>query len=810
MTSSGRQRRSTESDSSAAGAQPGGRAVRRPLFLLLVILVLGLLGVALLLVVSGRGPTGEVLSGEARYSPPRFVGSDACSGCHRTQSDLWRNSQHKQAMDHATDKTVLGDFDDARFEYAGVQSRFFRRDGKFLVETDGPDGKLATFEVKYTFGVDPLQQYLIEFPDGRLQALSIAWDVRPKDKGGQRWFHLYPNEKIRHDDVLHWTKLNQNWNYMCAQCHSTGLRKNYDAKRDRFATSWAEISVGCEACHGEGSQHIGWAQRQQSWWPFGKVGDPSRGLLVQFDERAKVGWEPDPATGAPKRSVQPATLRKEVETCGLCHARRVQISEEWVPGRSLSNTHIVTPIARTLFQADGQMLDEVYNYNSFKQSKMHAAGVTCSDCHDPHSGKLKFAGDNVCLQCHPSDRFAAASHHRHETAQPPVQCVSCHMPTRTYMVVDPRHDHGFRIPRPDLSVQSGATNACNDCHADKTPEWAALAIKRWYGPERKGLQTYAAAFSAAWNEKPDAGRLLQAIASDSGAPGIARASALTALAAFVSPANLDVARKALSDADPMVRIGALDMLEAVPVARLWPIVSPLLTDPVRAVRVRATSLLASMPAVQMPAADRPRFERAAAEFIEVQQLNADRPESRATLGSFFARRGMMTQAEAEYTAALRISAQFAPAAINLADLYRQLGRDGDGEIALQSALRASPRDAGLHHALGLALVRSRQTNAAIDELRQAADIEPGRARYAYVYAVALHSAGRSAEALSILKRNVADHPQDRDSTMMLIGLLRDAGDLDEALVYAEALAATAPPNADVERLIQDLRRRRAR
>ena len=183
-----------------------------------------------------------------------FVGSETCAGCHQTEAGLWQTSQHKHAMDHATDKSVLGDFSEATFDYYGVKSRFFRKDGKFFVETDGPDGKLAVFEVKYTFGIDPLQQYLVEFPDGRLQALSFAWDSRPKEQGGQRWFHLYPNEDIKHDDILHWTKLNQNWNFMCAECHSTGVRKNYDAANDRYHTTWAEISVGCETCHGQGSQ----------------------------------------------------------------------------------------------------------------------------------------------------------------------------------------------------------------------------------------------------------------------------------------------------------------------------------------------------------------------------------------------------------------------------------------------------------------------------------------------------------------------------------------------------------------------------
>src|SRR5262245_39579367 len=336
-----------------------------------------------------------------------FVGSEACAGCHRSQAELWRSSQHKQAMDDATDKSVLGDFNDTSFDHRGVRSRFFRQDGKYLVETDGPDGKLATFEVKYAFGVDPLQQYLIEFPDGRLQALSIAWDSRPKEQGGQRWFHLYPDEEIRHDDVLHWTRLNQNWNFMCAECHSTGVRKNYDAANDKFASTWAEISVGCEACHGQGSRHVAWARDQQSWWPFRKYEDPTKGLAVRFDERRDITWPIDARTGNGQRRIAPAVLRKEVETCGLCHARRGEFSEDWVPGRSLSDTHVVAPLARGLYHADGQMRDEVYNYGSFKQSKMFAAGVTCSDCHEPHSARLRAPADAVCGQCHSAEKYAA-------------------------------------------------------------------------------------------------------------------------------------------------------------------------------------------------------------------------------------------------------------------------------------------------------------------------------------------------------------------------------------------------------------------
>ena len=764
-------------------------------------------GLVLLFVDNGGLPLTEWLRTHSAPTALTFVGSEACAECHPAEMALWMQSQHKRAMQHASAATVLGDFDNASFDYYGVHSRFFKKDDKFLVETDGPDGRLATFEVKYTFGIDPLQQYLIEFPDGRIQALSIAWDSRPKDQGGQRWFHLYPNEEIKHDDVLHWTKLNQNWNFMCAECHSTGVRKNYDAVSDRFHTAWAEISIGCEACHGKGSRHVSWAYSQRSWWPFGKNSDPLKGLVVFLNERDGVAWHPDPKTGNPQRSVAPAQTRREVETCGLCHARRGQFSEDWIPGQPLSDTHVVSTLARGLYHADGQMLDEVYNYGSFKQSKMFAAGVTCSDCHEPHAAKLRLEGDDVCLQCHVSEKYEVASHSHHGDVTPKVTCASCHMPVGTYMVIDKRHDHSLRIPRPDLSVKLGTPNTCNSCHADKSAQWAADAIEHWHGPVHKGFQNYAEAFQASWSDRADASALLAMVAGSPTTSAIARASALSELHARVSPANIELARKGLNDPDPMVRIGALDMLDGLPGDRIWPLVSPFLSDSSRGVRIRAVSVLAAVPTSNQPVSDRAAFERATAEFVAAQRLNADRPEARSMLGNFYARRGLISDAESEYKEALRLSPQYAPAAINLADLYRRLARDRDGESLLRTAIASSHQDAGLHHALGLTLTRERRPDAALNELRTATELEPDRSRYAYVYAVALHSLGRIDEAMQILKENLARHPDDRDTLLALVTFNRDAGNTGAALEYAEQLSRITPNDRDLTRLTDDLRAR---
>jgi predicted CXXCH cytochrome family protein len=737
-------------------------------------------------------------------SAATFVGSDTCAACHHTEADLWHGSQHRLAMQHATDKSVLGDFNDASFDYYNVHSRFVRRGGKYLVETDGADGKIATFEVKYTFGIDPLQQYLIEFPDGRLQALSLAWDTRPKQQGGQRWFHLYPNEEIKHDDVLHWTKLNQNWNFMCAECHSTGVRKNYDAANDRFATTWSDISVGCEACHGQGSGHVAWARAQKSWWPFGRHEDLTKGLLVRFDERRDVSWWHDTKTGDPRRNFPPAPVRKEVETCGLCHARRSEFSEHWFPGRPLSDTHVVAGLEQGLYYADGQMRDEVYNYGSFKQSKMFAAGVTCSDCHDPHAAKLRAAGDALCLQCHAPEKYAAASSHSHHATNPPVACASCHMPVRTYMAIDRRHDHSFRIPRPDLSAKLSTPNACNDCHTDKSPDWAAAAVERWFGPDREGFQSYAEAFHNAWNGSTDAPALLGKVASNLDAPAFVRASVLAELAPYLSASTAELVRAGLKDPDPMVRIGALGMLENIPPSQIWPYVSPLLSDPSRGVRIRAVRVLAPVSTESQPPADRASFEKAAAEFVAAQHLNADRPESRTALGNFFVNRGRVPEAENEFKAALRLSPQYPAAAINLSDLYRRLGRDKDGESVLRETIAVTPLDAGLHYALGLTLTRLKEPTDALSEFQRANELDPNRARYAYVYAVGLHSAGRNDEAMDVLKRALDQHPGDRDVLLALITFNRDIGNLAAAISYAEEAVKLAPDDRDLSVLLQML------
>ena len=216
-----------------------------------------------------------------------YVGGAACVPCHPAEAERWRGSHHDLAMQPAKADTVRGGFTGTTFVKDGVTSTFLRRGGRYLVRTDGPDGRLAEYPVAYTFGVEPLQQYLLPLSGGRLQALSIVWDTRPAAAGGQRWFHLHPKERIDHRDVLHWTGPAQNWNHMCAECHSTNVRKGYRAAEDRFDTTWTDVDVSCEACHGPGSRHVAWAEARRGG---GAPDDPRHGLVVALEDGFNRAW----------------------------------------------------------------------------------------------------------------------------------------------------------------------------------------------------------------------------------------------------------------------------------------------------------------------------------------------------------------------------------------------------------------------------------------------------------------------------------------------------------------------------------------
>jgi Tfp pilus assembly protein PilF len=685
-------------------------------------------------------------------------------------------------MQEATEETVLGDFDSASFKHFGMTSTFFRRDGKYFVRTDGPDGRLHEYPIAYTFGVFPLQQYLVGFPGGRYQALNVVWDTRPKKDGGQRWFHLYPKEQVPHTDPLHWTGPYQNWNFMCAECHSTNVRKGFVAAENRYETSFSEIDVSCEACHGPGSNHVAWAAAG------GSDASGDKGLVVSLkDPAGKASWIIDAKTGLAKRSV-PRTSQTEIEGCARCHARRSVVAAEYVYGRPLLDTHRPALLEENLYHPDGQILDEVYEYGSFLQSKMHAAGVSCSDCHDPHSLKVAGSADRVCAGCHAVEKFESPGHHFHKAGSAGARCVSCHMPTRDFMVVHARHDHSFRVPRPDLSVAIGTPNACTQCHRDRSDRWAAAAAKKWWGDRSSREAPYGETIQAARNEAAGAGPALAALALDSTRPPIRRATAASLLARNGFPGGRDALARALADPEPLVRYGALESARALDPSERLSLVAPLLRDPIRTLRMDAARALAPVPRDSMRPEEKAAFEAALAEYEASLAVDADRAEAHLAQAELAIDLGDVERAERGYRIAQELVPAMAATYANLADLYRRQGKEAEAEGILRRGLAAAPGDAGLHYSLGLSLVRQKRMPEALTELERAANGPSAPPRYVYVWAVALDSAGRTGRALEILSAAERRHGGNREILEALAAFHAKAGHAGAAEAYAKKLA----------------------
>ncbi len=716
---------------------------------------------------------GTSASVEAPAPPPGFVGSEVCAGCHADAAARWRDSHHALAMQPADETTVLGNFADAEFRYGEVTTRFSRRDGRFYVTTDNASGELAEFPVRWTFGVDPLQQYLIETDGGRVQALGVAWDSRPLADGGQRWFHLYPDETIDHLDPLHWTGTYQRWNSMCADCHSMNLIKGYDAVADSFATRFDGINVGCESCHGPGSRHSA---------------DPAI---------------PPPALGATQRSwvfeagrtiasrlpAGPATA--EGEGCAQCHSRRSQLRDGHAAGEPFLDSYRPALLDAGLYHADGQIDDEVYESGSFLQSRMAAAGVTCSDCHEPHDATLRAEGNGVCAQCHLPSEYDRPEHHRHEQGSAAAMCVSCHMREETYMVVDPRRDHSFRVPRPDLSAALGSPNACNDCHGGETSEWAAARVAEWFPGGRSTAPHYGEAIAAGRNWAADARVRLLALLNDQSAPEIVRATALQLLASRRTQGDEAIFAASLESDEPLLALAAIEAGAGLPPERRAELLQRYLDDERLALRIAAARSLLTARAALSPRRQAD-LDRALDEFLAAQAFNSDRPEGLMSRAAVAVDRGELALGESLYREALARHPAFMALYANLADLYRLMGRAGEGEAVLREGLAASPGSPALELALGFALVRDGRGVEALPHFERAAETGADDPYYGYVLAIAVNDGGDGARALELLQRGHERFPGHPDTLFALVTLARDRGDIAAAREYVRRLIALLP------------------
>jgi len=766
-----------ESQPNMTGQNPEDRKLRRWELTALVAAVVILLSPLLYLL---RAQTAEPLPAPG---PAQFVGSEKCQKCHEAAYSKWRGSHHQLAMAEAGEATVLGDFNDVSYTdpHNRVTSRFYRKDGKYFVQTEGPDGKPGEFEIAYTFGVTPLQQYLVPFPDGRLQCLNIAWDVQKK-----QWYRLPPYEVKGPDDWLHWTKGGQTWNTMCAECHSTRLVKGYDPDADVYQTTWSEISVGCEACHGPGSAHVAWADKP----PLARTRSQDYALAVRTGDLDAAG---------------------QIRLCAPCHSRRFQLGDNRHGEGELLDLMVPQLLREGLYEPDGQILEEDYVYGSFVQSKMYRHGVRCSDCHDVHSLKRHKEKNELCTQCHRAETYDSKQHHFHKqvhNGQPSEGhlCVKCHMPGRTYMGIDYRPDHSLRIPRPDLSAALGTPNACSaqGCHADKPLSWNIEHYTKWYGESRK--PHYGEVLAAGRALQPTAEPELIRVAEDPLLPAIVRATALELLRSYPGAASRTALSKALDDEDALLRYTAIRSLVFFDAETRLKRVAPKLYDPVRAVRMEAAMLLSTLPEERLRAADREAFEKGLAEYRAAMRYNADLAPQRFNLGNLAANLGENASAEAAYRKSIAIDEQFYPAKVNLAMLLNRQGKNAEAEQLLREVIDRNPQLYEVAYSLGLLLAELGRYADAEHYLAEAAAGMPDYARVHYNHGQVLSVLNQTGQAEAALQKALEVEPQEQEFFIALAQLYLRTGQIDKARLLADETLRRFPDHSaavDLRRHLPD-------
>ncbi|MBI9059241.1 MAG: tetratricopeptide repeat protein [Labilibaculum sp.] len=686
-----------------------------------------------------------------------YVGKETCIECHLNEYNDWVGSDHDKAMDHANDSTVLGDFNNQSLEYNGMTHKLYKRDNRFYAFTDGETGKLEEYEIKYVFGYYPLQQYLIEFDRGRLQTLPLTWNSKDSV-----WYHMstevYKDEIIEHDNWLHWTNQAQNWNGMCADCHSTNLVKGYDVKTDTYHTTWSEIDVSCEACHGPASKHLEWAAKA----------DYARDEHVNFGLVVKTSGIDN---------------KEYVDLCVRCHTRRGSLSDFKHSADIYNHTIPNLPNGEN-YHIDGQILDEDYVYGSFTQSKMFMRDVKCNDCHNVHSTKRLFEDNRLCTQCHRADDYDTYNHHFHklegEKGEAVIaddgvkfevgagaRCINCHMPAQFYMGPDYRNDHSFRVPRPDLTLTLGTPNACNQCHDDKSTQWAVDYVNKWHGIGRPSQ--YGNAFKEATTGSQKGFDDLVHIYQDEVYPEIVRATAIRLLGMHYQNKAKEVLYEAMNNFNGHIRYNALQNLLMDDQTSFQKVLG-MLNDQTKAIRVECATKLNTISKDQIPFKYQEQLKKAEKEYLEALEYSADFPSGKFNLANFYYNTKQNDKAEEFYKKALKQDKLLHPIKINLAILYNNKGEHEKAEILLKDYLKNVPNDGTTMFTYALFLSERQRYDESMTYLLKASKLATTNPRIFYNIAMMYDFRNNSKDAVKYLKRAININPEDQNYYVALLNL----------------------------------------
>jgi tetratricopeptide (TPR) repeat protein len=718
-----------------------------------------------------------VLASGRNCAAADYAGSASCAECHKEAYEAWQNSNH-----HLAERPMQDGLDDAGFQpsrtltFASQHVEVRRLSGEYQVIALGLSNQYAPFGIERVIGRDPVRQFLVRFPGGRFQALEASYDP-----GRNEWFDVFGDEDRRPGEWGHWTGRGMNWNSMCASCHDTALRQNYDQARDTYDTTMTEPGVGCESCHGPLKDHIDWQRRS------GKSGGK------------------DPA-------ISKFSPQQMMDACGVCHSRRSDLTGNFTPGDSFFDHQDLTIADESDgYFPDGQVHDEDYEFASFLSSRMHTNGVTCMDCHQPHSAKTILPGNLLCLRCHNGSRpntpvIDPSAHSFHKAPLPGEnlkasggECVNCHMPQTVYMQRQRRHDHGFTIPDPLLTKQYGVPNACNRCHADKTAEWSLAAVEKWYGPRMERRTRVRAQWIARARLGDIDARepLLSLLISNESAYW--KAVAVGLLGQWAGQTNVMGALiKALDHPDPLVRVNAVSALAPLveePSGIVAEAIGRCLNDSRRNVRVAATWALRS---------SLDSRSKAAVELQHCLDINAGQPAGQMQLGQYEFARGDVPEAIQHFQKAVAWDPGSAPIREDLAIALSGADRNREAIAQLEEACRLAPREAEYRFKLGLAWNEVGNVAKALDSLQAAVKIDPRHERAWYNLGLALSANGKAEEALDALVRAENLSPGDARISYVRGTILARMNRIAEAKAAAARAVELDRSFTDARRLLETL------
>jgi len=705
-----------------------------------------------------------------------YAGADSCRACHAKEFEAWAKSNHglaERALNPATDKVA---FDPAReITHATQKSSVLIKDGKYEMTTLGLSGKPETFAVDRVIGNDPLRQFLVPADKGRFQTLELSWDPHKNE-----WFDVYGNEDRKPGEWGHWTGRGMTWNTMCGACHNTRLRKNYDLQNDAYHTTMAERTVSCESCHGPMRSHVDWQAQHK-----GVKNDPT---------------------------VQKLSKDQMLDTCGACHARRAELTGDFKPGDSFHDHYALTvPDDSDIYYPDGQVREEDYEFASFLGSRMHAAGVRCMDCHDPHAAKPIVEGDALCLRCHaaPTPQFPKAPvinpamHTFHKPESAGARCISCHMPVTTYMQRHPRHDHGFTTPDPLLTKQAGIPNACNRCHADKDADWALGLTTQWYGEKmQRPSRQRALMFAGAKKGDPAMREALLAWLKGDDTPSWKASGTLLLARWGAEPQVTEALKEQLKHESPLVRASAVHALGLTTDSNspVRDSVRPLLKDPARNVRLAAAWMLRDDVAPESGPGK---------ELIHMLQINADQPTGRMQLGQYYFARGAADAAVQQVRQALAWDPNSSPFHHDLAIMLSTLHRTPETIKELEAAVRLDPKQPVYYYELGLAWNESGAVDKSAKNLEEAVKLDPTMSRAWFNLGLARNEMGNTAGALEALQKGEATGPRDYAIPYARATILYRNGRKEEAAEAAQKALQIEPRFTDAKNLLMNIMKENA-